>query len=339
MKRRTKWIAVSNVFIVVVLLALGSDRLVAQTCTTGDEMDAATRTSLDNAARQFFQMAQQGDTASMQRQSIPAVSSGFSGIATAVNDVKSAFSGAQANIRGEFILDNTAPPSQPAGASGENRSEFFCGIFNSPDRVGFVFPQLPQGKYGVVIMDVNGKPPYLLSLILQQQGAQWQLAGFFPKAQEIAGHNPQWYVIKAREYKQKGQLHNSWFYYQLAYDLWQPFPAMSAPTLDKLYDEMMKVQPNDVPANGPVNMNFGGKTYQVTSMFPAAVADALDLVVKYQTPDISDTAKAFQDNTTVIKGVVAKFPELREAFGGVVARAVAPSGQDYGTLLAMRDLK
>jgi hypothetical protein len=41
----------------------------------------------------------------------------------------------------------------------------------------------------------------------------------------------------------------------------------------------------------------------------------------------------------VIKALVAKFPELREAFAGVVARAVAPSGRDYGTLLGMKDIK
>jgi hypothetical protein len=88
-----------------------------------------------------------------------------------------------------------------------------------------------------------------------------------------------------------------------------------------------------------VNLAAPGKTYQVTTLFPAAVGDALDVVVKYQTSDLSDTAKAFQDNTAVIKALVTRYPELREAFGGVVARAVAPSGQDYGTLLAMKDVK
>jgi hypothetical protein len=42
---------------------------------------------------------------------------------------------------------------------------------------------------------------------------------------------------------------------------------------------------------------------------------------------------------TLIKALVAKFPELHEAFAGVVARAVEPSGRDYGSLLAMKDIK
>jgi hypothetical protein len=327
--------AVVEILLFFLLMAIATMPVYAQTCATGDDMDAAMRASVDGAAQRFFQLAQQGDTATMQQDSISAVASNFTPIATAINDAKTGFAGAQMNIRGEYVLDNSAP------SSTSGRAEFYCGIYNSPNRVGFVFPQLPTGKYGVVIMDVTGgKTPYLLSLILQQEGGQWKLAGFYPKAEQIAGHNAPWYVIQARDYKQKGQLHNAWFYYQLAYDMWQPFPAMNAPTLDKLYDEMVQAQPNDLPLNGPVTLAASnGRTYQVTAMFPAAVGDSLDLVVKYQVPDVSDTAKAFQDNTTVINALVAKYPELRNAFAGVVARAVAPSGQDYGTLLAMKDVK
>jgi hypothetical protein len=41
----------------------------------------------------------------------------------------------------------------------------------------------------------------------------------------------------------------------------------------------------------------------------------------------------------LIKALVAKFPEFRDAFTGAVARAVEPSGRDYGSLLAMKDIK
>jgi hypothetical protein len=42
---------------------------------------------------------------------------------------------------------------------------------------------------------------------------------------------------------------------------------------------------------------------------------------------------------TVMKALIAKYPELREAFGGIVARAVESSGRDYGSLMAMKDIK
>jgi len=41
----------------------------------------------------------------------------------------------------------------------------------------------------------------------------------------------------------------------------------------------------------------------------------------------------------VIKALVTKHPEVRDAFAAVVARAVDPAGRDYGTLLAMKDIR
>jgi hypothetical protein len=63
------------------------------------------------------------------------------------------------------------------------------------------------------------------------------------------------------------------------------------------------------------------------------------LVVKYQSSDISNTAQTFQDNTALMKALVARYPEFRDGFSAIVVRAVAPNGQDYGTLLAMKDIK
>jgi hypothetical protein len=69
------------------------------------------------------------------------------------------------------------------------------------------------------------------------------------------------------------------------------------------------------------------------------VGDALDIVVKFQVPSIADQTAAYQDNVNVMKGLLSKYPELRDAFAAVVARAVEPGGSDYGTLLAMKDVK
>jgi CTP synthase (UTP-ammonia lyase) len=61
--------------------------------------------------------------------------------------------------------------------------------------------------------------------------------------------------------------------------------------------------------------------------------------VKYRVADISNTAQTYQSNLAVMKALVTKYPELRDAFAGVVARAIDPSGRDYGTLLAMKEVK
>jgi hypothetical protein len=40
-----------------------------------------------------------------------------------------------------------------------------------------------------------------------------------------------------------------------------------------------------------------------------------------------------------MKALVLKYPEVRDAFDGVVVRGVEPSGKDYGTMLPMKDIK
>jgi len=63
------------------------------------------------------------------------------------------------------------------------------------------------------------------------------------------------------------------------------------------------------------------------------------VVVKYQTASVSDTGQTFQTNMAVMKALLLKFPELRDAFDGIVARGVEPSGRDYGSLMSMKDIK
>jgi hypothetical protein len=171
-------------------------------------------------------------------------------------------------------------------------------------------------------------------------GADWKLGGFYAKSDQIAGHDAQWYINQARQFKAKNQNHNAYLYYQQARELMAPVPFMSTLQTDKLYDEAHAVQPPDIPSGGnTTDLVAGGKTYKLTTMFPLAVGNDLDLVVKYQSADVSNTTQAFADNTAVMKALLAKYPELRDAFAAVVARAVQPDGKDYGSLLMMKDIK
>ena len=69
------------------------------------------------------------------------------------------------------------------------------------------------------------------------------------------------------------------------------------------------------------------------------MADDIDLVMKYQCASVSNTAQTYQDNLAAIHALVAKYPEYRNGFTSIIARAVEPSGRDYGTMLAVKDIK
>jgi len=190
-------------------------------------------------------------------------------------------------------------------------------------------------------LDVSGqKLPVTLAFVLQQ-GTDWKMGGFFLRDTQAGGHDSAWFLDRARAFKAKGQTHNAWLYFIEGRELAMPVPFMYTQATDKLYDEAQSVKPTDFPMNGGTAdlTSPDGKTYKLTALFPTTVGQELHLIVKFQTASVANTGDTFQECMAVMKALVLKFPELRDAFDGIVARAVEPSGKDYGALMHMKDLK
>lgn len=310
----------------------------AQTCLTGADMESGVRTALEASARRFFDMAARGDSAALKQNAVPSLARDFAAVDAALKDNRADLTGANATVRPPFLL--TAE-----GSESLVRAEFLCGVFGpsgqTRDSAVFVLNNLPPGKYAVTIIDATGgEKPLTLTLVLEQLAADWKLAGFYARSQRAFGHDRTWFEQQAHDLRSKSQNHNAWLYYREAMALASPVDFMNTQATDKLYDELQSVQPADMPTNGhSVDLSSGGKTWHWTAIFPLAVGNDLEVVVKYSAADISNTGKTFEENVQVIKAVVAKFPELKSAFSGVVARAVAPNGEDYGSLLPMKDIK
>ena len=297
-------------------------------------MDQATSTALKTAALRFYEMAAKGDSSSLQQNAIPSLAANFSGIANAVKENQPNLAGTQAVPRSPFLL-------KAEGSAPLARAEFLCGVFGAhgqtQDSAVFIIPNLPPGTYGIVTLDANSaQGAYTVSFVLQQLGNDWKVGGFYAKPAQISGHDGNWFAARAREFKTKGQLHNAWFYFGEARELLVPVPFMATATTDKLYDEMQPVKPADLP---PMDLVGATKNYKITDLFPVAVGHDFDLVVKYQSADVSDSGKTFQENMAVMKALLAKYPEFRDAYDGIVARAVEPSGRDYGSMMPMKDIK
>jgi len=326
----------TSLSVIALILCAGFAR--AQTCLTAGDMDEPTRATLVSTAKRYFDMVARGDSATLRQNSIASVASDFSGIETAVKDNQANFSGAQAASRSPFLLkvEGTAPLA---------RAEFLCGVFGrsgqTSDSAVFVIPNLPPGSYAVVTSDVpSSKQPETVTFVLQLEGKDWKIGGLYIKESQIAAHDANWFADRARAFKNKGQNRDAWFYYLEARDLAVPVRFMYTQVTDKLADESETVKPADLPADGStVELAAAGKTFRLTALFPLAVGQDFDLVVKYQSADVSNTAQTFQDNSAVMKALLVKYPEFRDAFDGIVARAVEPSGRDYGSLLPMKDIK
>ena len=309
----------------------------AQTCYTSADMDEPARAALQNAGNRYFDMAARGDAASLKQNAISSLASDFGGVENAVKENQPSLSGAQATARPPFLL-------KAEGNTPLQRAEFLCGIFGPKGQTAnsaeFVLSGLSPGTYGIVTMDASGaNGPRTVSFVLQQQGNDWKIGGFYVKVSQIAGHDGNWFADKARAFQAKGQNRNAWFYYLEARELLVPVPFMYTQATDKLYDEMQTVKPTDMPTEGAVDLVTGGKSFRVTTIFPLPVGQDFDLVVKYECADVSDSAKTFLENSAVMKAVLAKFAEFRDGFDGVVVRAVEPTGRDYGSMLPMKEIK
>jgi hypothetical protein len=284
-------------------------------------------------------MVARGDAASLKQNSIPSVANDFGAIETTIKESHADLAGAHAAPRPPFLLkaEGTAPLP---------RAEFLCGVFGATGQTAnsaeFIIPNLPPGSYAIVTLDVTTqKTSYTLSLVLQEVGTDWKVGGFFLRPTQAGGHDSNWFLDRARAFKAKGKTHNAWLYFVEGRELAVAVPFMYTQFTDKLYDEAQTVKPPDFPADGSTADLTAptGKTYKLTVIYPFASNQELDVVVKYQTADVSNTGQTFQENMAVMKALVLKFPELREAFEGIVARGVEPSGRDYGSLMPMKDIK
>jgi len=328
------------------LLVGSSVRASGQSCQAGEELETPMRTSLEAAALQFFGFAAKGDAAGLRSFAIPSVADNYSGIAAAVQDNQAALGQAKPKVRSEFLM--TA-----AGDAPLDRVEFLCGVFGKLGQTSssavFTLNNLPPGKYGVVILDagtdVPAKPAVLddarqaVAFILQDVSGVWKLGGFYVKPTLAAGHDSGWFAEQARAFAAKGQAHNAWYYFLEARNLASVVPFMSTRETDRLYDEAQKVASADGPDGIPSDLTGAGKQYKIKSAFAYGVAGEVNLVVKYEASDVSDTVKAYADNQAVAKALVTKWPELRDGFGAIVARATEASGRDFGTLVEIKSLK
>ncbi len=285
---------------------------------------------MGTAAQQFFNMSQRGDFAGLRAQADPSLAGSFGGIEAAITQHQNDFKGAQASQDQMFLLDTGSNETV-------SRAEFFCGIYNSPNRVAFAINNLPPGKYGVVTQTVQGgKTPFLLTVILHQSIGAWRLAGYYIQPQTVNGHDANWYLAQANSLKSAGQSLPAYLMFYAAWTLSGPVDFQSNVQRDKIADAMQPLK----PANWPL-LTAAGKTYHVTDMRPEILGDDMDLTIRYQAvSDVSNTAAAFQDNKNVMLAALQQFPAVRDAFAGINARAVdTATGRDYGTLLAMKDVK
>lgn len=308
----------------------------AVTCTMQSQMTEAQRTVYMQAVQRLAAEIQSGNVAAVKANTIASVAAQFDSITGTIQSVSPTIQGATLTIQSIYSLRATDLKSP-------QDTQFFCSVPGSQLLVNVSIPQLPPGDYAFGVVHATGvKQPQQIAMILENDpagSAQWKLAGIFVRPLTAAGHDGVWYWTQARAYANKRQQWNAYFYYQTAAYLLNPVDFLSSPNLDKLQKEMSSVRPDDLPGTEPLKVTANGQTFDITNLRTDGSLGGLDLVVNYKASDVSDPVATRSRNLEVMKALLSRHPELREAFHGLWVYANAENQRPFAIELPMSQIQ
>ena len=211
-----------------------------------------------------------GDIASIRQNAIPSLAADFGGIEATVKSHEQNLAASQATVKAGLSPQCHGHLAEPAHRillwcvrqerpnSGQRGLLFRQSCHRANTQLCFSTPASPQRSNNVFGGASN------------RSGPDWKVGDLYVKSAQVAGHDSDWFLARARDYKAKGQAHNSWLYFEQSLDLAsRGMRFMSTLTTDRLYDEKQTVQPSDLPANGKaVDLVARTTTYKLSAVFP-----------------------------------------------------------------------
>ena len=316
----------------MVLFLAAAPLAMAVSCSTQSQLTEAQRNQIIQPAKSLAALIQAGNVAGLKAVTLASVAARFDPIAAAVESASPLMQGASFTVDALYQLDSADLKAT------EDETQFFCGGADTHEVV-LSIPQLPPGKYALVVLHATGvRQPQSITLLLAQDGAnvgQWRLAGSFLHGLTSAGHDGVWYWTQAREYAKKKQNWNAYYYYQTAANLLTPVYFLSSPNLDKLLKEQAAIAPPGLPGAQPMMLSANGQDYTITEMHTDGSLGGLDLVINYKVQDVSDPVATRSHNVDLMRAMLVQHPELRGGFHGLWVYANSPTERPFANELPM----
>jgi hypothetical protein len=336
--------AARRALMVLSIATIGIGVAQGETCTTQSAMTSAERDGLAAAARGMAEKVLANDAAGLRAMTIEEYAKDFSAIQNAVGSVSAKVKGAAIVVEQLYLLD--ASDLKRADDGTLPNAQFLCTLNKSIAEVDFSIPGLPPGKYGFAIVEAQGIPaPWRLSFLLQQEGGQWKMGGFYPGAMTAAGHDGLWYWTEARRMAKSNERWNSWLYYKQAETLLNPTNLIQSTHLEKLHNEQAAAAPpaasEGVSPQAPlVVKGADGAEYHFTGLGvdDSLAKDKVDITARLRVEQVGDPVAARKRNIDAMTALIAAYPELRKGFHGVWVFADAPGQNPFATELAMNDI-
>jgi hypothetical protein len=311
--------------LVFALAALAAPvKSLALSCTMQAQMTDAARNDLIQAAKKLATSIQGADITTVRALTIGDVAAHFDPIASSIQELAPQIAGAVITIDALYGLDASDLKA------AQDQAQFFCNTAGSALHEEISILQLPPGNYALVLVHATGVAhPQQMAFLLMNKGA-WQLAGFFFRPLLVDGHDSLWYWTRARQFAQKGQKWNAYFYLTTADYLSSPVDFLNTPNSEKLAQEQAAAMPQGLPGDQPMVVKAAGESYSITNLHTDGSLGGLDLVIHYTAVDTRDPVATRARNLELMKAILTEHPELRDGFHGLWVFADAPSQRPFG---------
>jgi hypothetical protein len=304
-----------KVFAAVAALLIPAAALAA-TCTMQDEMSPQDRGALAAAGARLAQAIAGQDAATVKAMLLPAEASAWDGIRTAVEQAAPLTSNGHVQFRDGFLLD-------ASGQTAAQDTQFFCTNASGSMNITVSMPNLPPGRYAVLLADALGAAAQgQLGMILAWDNASsaWLLAGLSVRPGAFDGHDGTWYWKRAREMAKEDPW-TAWYSYDAAAYLLLPVDFLSSPNLEKLRQEQQQITPSPRSAL-PLSLADGDRTWKIDSVSLDGSLREPDLGVAYESTGVTDPAALRTEAIAVLSALLKTQPGIRANFHGLWAYAV-----------------
>ena len=316
---------IAGLSLAVGLLAAGP--LTAQTCTTQAGMQGPVRTALADAALMLGTAVKAGDANAVKAATVAEYANNFAPIEYAIDTTSEKLKGGTLRVAQVYELDASG---RKAGDTSE--VDFTCPLKGTLSETDFSISSLPPGVYGFAMVEVTGGDhAWLLSFLLQQDGAGWKMAGFYPHARTAVGKDGLWYWSAARERVRDKQPWLAWMDYAEADELLRPAGFVSTTNLDKLRAEQHGAAPaglgDGISAQTPLVVKAAnGQEFHFTSMSNETAADdqSLHLVLHYAGTPLEGVEANRARDAAAAAAMMAAHPELRQGYSAVIVFGDVP---------------
>lgn len=303
-------------------------------------MSGAVRQTVANDAMALATAVKANDAERVRSMSTADIASNFDTTAFVVHQTSAAIAADTLRVTQIYRLDASG---RKAGDTSD--ADFGCALSGSASEVDFVIPGLPPGIYSFAIVEATGQRPWLLPVLLVEQGSAWKMAGFYPHPRTAAGHDGLWYWTTARADAKAGKKWLAWVLYGEADQLLRPANFVTSTHLDQLRNERRTNAPGELsegvgPGNPLVIKAKDGSEFHLTGLGSAVTDDGkgVDLVVRYRADSTLAGDAARVRNVAAASALLTAHPELREGFSGVTVFAEVEGQPPFATELSLAEI-